>query len=299
MRIGTRRSALALAQAGMVAEMLGGCELVPITTAGDRDAPAQDKSRWVAELEQALIDGEIDLAVHSAKDLPARTAPGLALLGAPARAAAEDVLCGASTLEGLPRGARIGTSSIRRRAQLLAAREDLEVVPMRGNVDTRLRRLGEPEGQLAAIVLARAGLQRLQREPEIGGVLDPERFVPAPGQGILALEGREEDARARAAAETVTDAATLSCLLAERALALALQASCNTPLGAHATASQDGEMHLSAWVGLPDGSAWAADRRDGPGSAPEDLGRELASRLESVGAREMLRQAEEVQVARG
>ncbi len=294
MRIGTRRSALALAQANHVAGLLGGCELVPITTGGDRGAGEADKSRWVTELEDALAAGEIDLAVHSAKDVPGELAEGLSLLGAPPRAGPEDVLCGARSLSELEPAARVGTSSVRRLAQLRAAREDLEVVAVRGNVDTRLRKLADASESLRAIVLARAGLQRLGRESEIGGVLDPERFVPAPGQGTLALEGRSDDARTEAAARSVSDPGTLACLLAERALARALAASCNTPLGAHACITPEGEMRLRAWVGLPDGSAWARDELRGPVQLPEALGREIAARLRGAGAGELLRRAEEM-----
>ena len=194
MRIGTRGSALALAQTQFVARLLGGAEVVTIATSGEaRGARYSDKSRWVLELERALSAREIDLAVHSAKDVPGELADGLALLGAPPRAAAEDVLCGGSGPEQLAPGARVGTSSLRRAAQLRALREDLEVVPVRGNVDTRLRKLGE--GDLDALVLARAGLVRLGREAEAGAVLDPARFVPSPGQGTLALEGRADDER--------------------------------------------------------------------------------------------------------
>src|SRR5579862_8572253 len=143
MRLGTRGSALALAQAELVARALGeGWEIVPISTGGDRGAPAADKSRWVAELERALLDGDIDLAVHSAKDLPTELPDGLALLGAPERSSPEDVICGASAGVGeLPSGARVGTSSVRRSAQLRAAREDLQLVELHGNVDTRLAKL--------------------------------------------------------------------------------------------------------------------------------------------------------------
>ena len=234
MRIGTRRSALALAQAELVAGMLGGAEIVPIVTGGDRGVGPGDKSRWVAELEQALLEGRVDLAVHSAKALPGEPAPGLELLGAPARAGAEDVLCGSPGLAELATGARVGTSSLRRLAQLRAARGDLEVVPLRGNVDTRLGRLSEGAEGLAAIVLARAGLERLGRSAEVGAVLDPARFVPAPGQGTLALQGRADDEACRAAVAAVTDEATFACLRAERTLARELGADCNTPLGAHA-----------------------------------------------------------------
>ncbi len=306
MRIGTRRSALALAQAELVAALLGGegsggCEIVPMLTGGDLDdrspATASDKSRWVAELEDALASGEIDLAVHSAKDVPGELANGLALLGAPARASAEDVLCGAAGLDELERGARVGTSSIRRLAQLRAAREDLDVVAIRGNVDTRLRKLaasaaGDPGERLDAIVLARAGLQRLGRESEAGGVLDAARFVPAPGQGTLALEGRADDERTRAAVQAITDNDALACLLAERALARELDASCHTPLGAYAVPAGCGCLHLRAWVGLPDGSAWIADELLGGFYDPEALGRRVAERLRLAGAEELLAQAE-------
>jgi hydroxymethylbilane synthase len=299
MRIGTRRSALALAQANLIADRLeieqpGRCEIVPILTSGDRGENAGDKSRWVSELESALARGEIDLAVHSAKDVPGELAEGLSLHGAPARAAAADVLCGAAGLEDLPPGARVGTSSIRRLAQLRAAREDLEVVAIRGNVDTRLRKLADPSEGLQAIVIAHAGLQRLGRESEAGGVLDPERFVPAPGQGILALEGRSEDARTRAAVQAITDEQTLACLLAERALARALGASCHTPLGAYALPVSRGRLRLRAWVGLPDGSAWASDELLGGFDDSEALGRGVAERLSAAGAAEMLRRAQEM-----
>ena len=297
MRIGTRRSALALAQAELIAELLGGAEIVPMLTAGDRESQRGldgDKSRWVAELEDALDAGEIDLAVHSAKDVPGELADGLALLGAPARAAAEDVLCGASALDELPAGARVGTSSIRRLAQLRAVREDLDVVPIRGNVDTRLRKLGEPHERLEAIVLARAGLQRLGRDAEAGGTLDARRFVPAPGQGVLALEGRADDARARETVAAITDDDAFACLLAERALARELDASCNTPLGAHAVPTGGDGLRLRAWVGLPDGSAWAGDELLGSVLDPEALGREMARRLTAAGGAELLRQAEKM-----
>jgi hydroxymethylbilane synthase len=298
MRIGTRRSALALAQANQIAELLGGpCEIVPIVTGGDIDArtpaPDTDKSRWVSELEQALAAGKIDLAVHSAKDVPGELAEGLALHGAPARVDARDVLCGAATLAELAEGARVGTSSVRRLAQLRAVREDLDVVAVRGNVDTRLRKLAEPGERLDAIVLARAGLQRLGLEHEIGGVLDGDRFVPAPGQGVLALEGRAGDARTAAAVRAITHADSFACLLAERALAHELGASCHTPLGAHA--KREGAcLRLRAWVGLQDGSAWIEDELSGPVEDPDGLGRRVAERMRDAGAGELLRRAEEM-----
>jgi hydroxymethylbilane synthase len=295
MRIGTRRSALALAQANFVAGLIGDCEIVPITTSGDRGAPQLDKSRWVIELEQALAGGDIDLAVHSAKDLPGELAEGLTLLGTPARAAHADVLCGAASLAELEPRARIGTSSLRRMAQLRAAREDLDVVEVRGNVDTRLRKLAEGNSGIRAIVLARAGLERLGRTGEIGGELTGDAFLPAPGQGALALEGRTGDEAAGRAVASITDSGALGCLLAERALARALGASCHTPLGALAQpGAAGGELRLAAWVGLPDGSAWAHDDLSGPASDPEGLGGAVADRMRAAGAGEMLRRAEEM-----
>ena len=304
MRIGTRRSMLALAQAELVAELLGGCEIIPILTSGDRGEEPGDKSRWVRELEHALLREEIDLAVHSAKDVPGELADGLSLLGAPARAAAEDALCGASSLDALHPGARVGTSSLRRAAQLRCAREDLEVVAMRGNVDTRLRKLAA--GEFDAIVLARAGLQRLDREAAIGAVLDPDDFVPAPGQGTLALQGRTGDSSVSDAVLQITDPQAFACLTSERAVARELSADCHTPLGAHArpaggatTADSDGAMRLRAWVGLPDGSAWASDEQAGRLDDPGALGRALAARLRLAGAGEMLEHAQEMSTLAG
>jgi hydroxymethylbilane synthase len=280
-RIGTRGSALAMAQASWVAARLGQpTQLVPITVSGDRDAVGGDKSRWVAELERALADGEIDVAVHSAKDVPSELAPGLELAAFPPRADPRDVICGARSLEALPPGARVGTSSLRRTAQLRALRDDIEVVAVRGNVDTRLRKLAA--GELDALVLARAGLERLGRAAEAGAVL--ERLVPAAGQGALALE-----ARAGAAFDGVHDRDTGTAVAAERELVRALGASCHTPVGAHARVIDGDRLQLRTWVGLPDGSAWISDRLTGPA---DGLGATAAERLLAVGAGELLRRAE-------
>jgi hydroxymethylbilane synthase len=296
MRLGTRGSALALAQARVVADLLGGAELV--TTAElPRSARGGDKSRWVRGLEEALLAGSIDLAVHSAKDVPEELPDGLALLGAPARGPAEDVLCGAPSLDALAPGSRVGTGSPRRAAQLRAARADIDVVPIAGNVDTRLRMLHDPDGDLDALALSHAGLARLGRDDEIGAVLDAERFIPAPGQGVIALEGRDDDDRARDAAGAITDENALTCLLAERALSRALGSSCNTPIGAHATLQEPAALGVRAWVGLPDGSAWISDRAEAGADEPEALGRHVAERMRAAGAAEVLRAAEEI--ARG
>lgn len=293
MRVGTRASALALTQAEHVAGLLGGAaagvEVVPITTSGDRGALLGDKSRWVKELEAALLANEIDVAVHSAKDLPAELPDGLVLAGVPARADARDALCGAASLDALAQGATVGTSSLRRAAGLRATRPDLDVVALRGNVDTRLRKLAD--GQAAAIVLAVAGLERLGRADAIDGVL--EELVPAPGQGALALETRADDTRAHNAVATITDADAAARLAAERALVRTLGATCHTPLGAHATRTADGGLRMRCFVGLPDGSAWLRDELTvAAGIDPETFGVATATRLIAAGARELLAAAE-------
>lgn len=304
MRIGSRGSALALAQANFVAELLGGAEagveVVAITTSGDRGVLLGDKSRWVKELEAALAAGEVDAAVHSAKDVPTELPAGFALAAVPERVDPRDALCGAASLEELPEGAGVGTSSLRRAAGLRALRPDLEVVALHGNVDTRLRKL-EKEGRelgLDAIVLAQAGLDRLGRRPTVGGVL--EELVPAPGQGTLVVEIRADDAATRERLRAIDDPHVGACLEAERALARALGASCNTPLGAFATLDDDGTMTLRAFLGLPDGSAWLRDELADPlGASPEPLGAEVARRMRAAGADELLAACEELASANG
>jgi hydroxymethylbilane synthase len=287
-RLGTRGSALALAQARLVATALGDdVELVPIATSGDRPRSAvADKSRFVKEIEEALLAGEVDLAVHSAKDVPSELPDGLSIVGVPARADPYDALCGAPSLGELPPGAAVGTSSLRRRAQLLALRPDLDVRDLRGNVDTRLRSLAE--GDFAAIVLAQAGLERLGRA---AGGSRLQELVPAPGQGCLALEARSDDAAVAAAAGALTDRAALACLTAERALVEGLGATCRTPIGAHAEPA-DGALRIRAFAGLPDGSHWIRDVHEGDPGSPAELGRAVARRLEAAGAREVLEAAE-------
>jgi len=278
MRLGTRGSALALAQAAWVAERIEGLvEIVPITTSGDRAAVASgDKSRWVSELERALLDGEIDIAVHSAKDVPAELAEGLELIAIPAREDPRDAICGASSLDELQAHARVGTSSMRRAAQVRAHRSDLDVVAIRGNVDTRLRKLAD--GECDALVIAVAGLRRLGREPD--GVLD--KLVPAAGQGALALE-----ARAGAAAPPgLVDPTATACVLAERELTRTLDASCDSSVGANARVLEGGKLELRAWVGRADGSAWLSDCASGDA---DGLGRFVAERMLAAGAAELMR----------
>lgn len=287
MRIGTRGSALALAQAGAVSSALGpGHELVVITTTGDRDRAALDKERWVRELDEALLRGDVDLAVHSAKDVPAHLPEGIVIAAVPIRAPAVDALCGAASLDALPPGARVGTASLRRAAQLRALRDDLEVTDLRGNVDTRLRRLHD--GEYEAIVLALAGLQRLSRDDEATGTL-PE-IVPCAGQGALLLTARTGDETALAAAQHVDDPATHACLRAEREVVRGLDADCHTPMGAHATLGDADTMTLAAFVGRPDGGAWLRDTLTiaGADADPEAFGAQVAERLVAAGALEVL-----------
>jgi hydroxymethylbilane synthase len=244
----------------------------------------------VRELDAALLGGAVDCAVHSAKDVPAQLPEGIVIAAVPPRGDPRDALCGAAALAALAAGGRVGTSSLRRAAQVRALRDDLAVVDLRGNVDTRLRKLDE--GQADALVLAHAGLERLGRTDEAGAVLDPESFVPAPGQGALALEARAADSDTRGALAAVHDPGSATCLAAERALAAGLGGSCHTPIGGHAAHVADGRLCVRAFVGAPDGSAWVRDVVEGSPGEPERLGRESATRLLAAGARELLDAAE-------
>jgi len=274
LRLGTRGSALALAQAGEVARLLGGpVELVRITTAGDVDRARGDKSRWVGALESALLAGDIDLAIHSAKDVPGELAPGTAIAATPRRAEPFDVLVGEDALASVREGARVGTSALRRRAQLLAARPDLEVCELRGNVDTRLAK--RAAGEVDVLVLAAAGLDRLRRRAEAGAVLHDGVFIPAPGQGVIAVQARAGSPAAEAALRA-DHAPTHAALDAERHVVRALEASCHTPVGVLASRGV-----VRGFVGLPDGSEWLVEEAA--------TGEELAARLLAAGATELLR----------
>jgi hydroxymethylbilane synthase len=261
---------------------------VKITTAGDVDRSRGDKSRWTGALETELLDGRIDLAVHSAKDVPGELAPGTAIVAAPRRADPLDVLVGEQRLEHVRERARVGTSALRRRAQLLATRPDLEIVELRGNVDTRLRKLAA--GEADVLVLAAAGLDRLDRRREGGGALNGPLFVPAPGQGAIAVQARAGTPAADAAA-AISHPHTLTCLRAERAAVRELGASCHTPVGVHADVVAD-RLRLRGFAGMPDGSAWLSDELTAPGEDPEAAGAELGRRMLAAGAADLLRDAE-------
>src|SRR6201996_3895797 len=253
LRIATRGSQLALTQAGWVAERLGGAELVEVSSDGEPG----DKSRFVRAVENALLDGRADIGVHSAKDLPGAEVEGLAIVAVPAREDPADAWIGAGgSLEDAPEGARVGTVSLRRKAQALAWRPDLRIIDLNGNVDTRLRKLAE--GDYDAIILAAAGLRRLGREDEIGFRVPTARMVPAAGQGALAIQVRSGDEEAAATVRTINDEAAFAQLHAERACFTRLDASCSTPIGVFAE-RDGGTLRIGAFVGLPDGSVCIRD----------------------------------------
>lgn len=282
-RIGTRRSALALAQSGMMQRAIAAAAgvapedaaavvpLVQIVTTGDR---VQDrrlleiggKALFTKEIEEALLDGRIDVAVHSMKDVPAEQPEGLAIAAVPPREDARDAFISPAfaAFADLPQGARLGTASLRRQAQALALRPDLNIEMLRGNVDTRLRKV--QAGEFDAILLAAAGLNRLDLGHVVRELLGPDRFLPAPGQGALALQTRTEDAEAWWL-DALNDPPTALCVAAERGAMLALEGSCRTAIGAHAV--MDGErLTLTVEALVPDGSArW---RRDGAVETPTE-----------------------------
>lgn len=296
LRIGTRGSALAVAQSMTVQEALGGrdhAELITIKTSGDEGQPEHgggDKARFVREIEQALLAGEIDLAIHSAKDLPIVQPDGLRLAGVPPRELPADVWCGpAGSLEQIAQGAKVGTASLRRRSQLLAMRGDLEIAPVRGNVDTRLRKLGE--GQVQGLVLAAAGLRRLGRAGEISFAFGPLELTPAAGQGALALQVRDGDDRAAAAAMAITNPRALIELTAERAVVRGMEADCDSPLGVSCVRGEEGVLQIVGYAGLADGSEWVRETVTGDAGQPVAVAEALIERLEAAGGREILERA--------
>ena len=297
LRLGTRGSALARAQAALVARDLEArhpglaVELVIVRTTGDRLqqgplAPAGGKGLFVKELEEGLVAGTIDFAVHSMKDVPAVVPNGLTIAAIPRRADPRDVLVShADGLAALPTGARVGTASVRRRAQLLARRRDLDVVVLRGNVDTRLRRWRD--GELDAIVLAAAGLARLGIDEPAARPLPIDVILPAVGQGALALECRAEDATTRASLSVVEDPASAAAVAAERGFLSAIGGDCNTPLAAHAVVT-GAALELRAQVSDLEGARWLEDTARGAARDAEVVGRQLAARLLERGAGELI-----------
>ena len=301
LRLGTRGSPLALAQSGavaatVIAELATQVELVTVQTEGDRNPAAIAQiggtGVFVTALRDALLAHQVDLAVHSFKDLPTAPAPGLVIAAVPVREDPRDVLVARDglTLGELPPGSRIGTGSPRRTAQLLGLGLGLEVVPIRGNVDTRIGKVRS--GELDGVVLARAGLQRLGRVEEATEVLDPLTMLPAPAQGALALECREDDAALVALLGRLDHPDTRVAVAAERALLGALEGGCTAPVGALAVVAEgdDGvdEVYLRGLVAAIDGTDAVRLSATGPTSEPEAVGRRLADELVDLGARSLL-----------
>ena len=291
LRLGTRGSPLALAQARMVREGLAKAHgfdperiaIEVIRTSGDRiqDRPlaeAGGKGLFTKELEEALIGGAIDLAVHSSKDMPTVLPPGLVLSTFLRREDPRDAFISrkASSLAALPRGATVGTASLRRQAMLLRLRPDLVVVPLRGNVETRLRRLDE--GVADATLLALAGLKRLGLADTATAILDTEEFLPAVGQGAIGIELRADDNRTRDLLAPINHVATATALAAERAFLAVLDGSCRTPIGGHATIAK-GKLRFRGMIVKPDGSEAFETVREGKAADAEALGADAGAEL--------------------
>jgi hydroxymethylbilane synthase len=301
LRIATRKSALAMWQARHVESLLAQSlsnttvELIPIVTEGDRilDKPLATiggKGLFLKELEYALLNGDADLAVHSMKDVPAGSTDGLAIDVVLPRANPFDAFVSNSSdsVELLPPGSRVGTSSLRRQSQLAALRPDLQLIDLRGNVDTRLRKLDE--GEYDAIILACAGLERLGLANRITQQLNPPQFLPASTQGIICLQFREGDLAVWSEISHLNDEKTSVQARAERTVAYELEGSCQLPLAVYArmAATNGDEMQLEAMVGLPDGSSIVRSCQTGSSSAPEFLGKKVAEELLNAGAREII-----------
>jgi hydroxymethylbilane synthase len=300
LRLGTRASQLATTQSQAVADAITAAsgvpvQLVPISTEGDRSSAAIAQlggtGVFVTAIRQALLEGTVDVAVHSYKDLPTLPEPGLTIAAVPPREDPRDALVARDglTLGELPAGAKVGTGAPRRVAQLRALGLGLEVVPIRGNVDTRLARV--VPGDLDAVVLARAGLARLGRLSAVTETLDPLQVLPAPAQGALAVECRGDDQRTRPLLATLDDAGSRACVVAERTTLAALEAGCSAPVAAYAELAEgeDGpELFLRASVTALDGSDGVRGLTTGPPTAAERLGRELAAELLDRGAAELM-----------
>jgi hydroxymethylbilane synthase len=309
LRIGSRGSQLALWQANHVADLLReqghAIEIEVIKTTGDKItdvslAKVGTKGMFTKEIEEALADKRVDLAVHSLKDVPTELAPEFELAAIMKREDPRDAFISVkySSLDELPRAAKVGTSSLRRQCQLKALRPDLEIFPLRGNVDTRLRKL--ESGEYDAIILAAAGVHRLGLDKHVRSRIAPDVMCPAVGQGALAIETRRDDRPTRSLLSFLNDANTRRAIECERALLGALGGGCQVPIGAYATIDDPREIWLMAMVGRPDGSEILRDLRAGPFSQPVELGRQVAETLLQRGADKILTEvyAQEVVVPR-
>lgn len=298
LKLGTRRSALALAQSQLAADLLKArhhglqIEIVPIVSAGDKavDVPfgsAGVVGMFVKELEGALLSGEIDFAVHSLKDLPVEETPGLAIQAVPERGTPYDVLItrDGSILDDLPEGARIGTGSLRRQAQMLAYREDLRMVELRGNIETRIARLDS--GRCDGIVLAAAGIERLGLQERVAEIFTPDIMLPAVGQGCLALQVRSDDKRVGTLLAAIDDHGSHQAAIAERALLAGLGGGCHAPIAALAHV-ESRRVYLTGLVGTPDGRTILREEQEGVAASAAAVGKKLADRLLKMGADEIL-----------
>jgi hydroxymethylbilane synthase len=294
LRIGSRGSQLALWQANHISSLLRArgheVEIEIIHTTGDKItdvalAKVGTKGMFTKEIEEALAAGRVDLAVHSLKDLPTELSPGFEIAAITERQDPRDAFCSVrySKIEDLPKGARVGTSSLRRQAQLKAIRPDLDIYPLRGNVDTRLRKL--EQGEYDAIILASAGLKRLNKIELIKQIIPAEIMCPAAGQGALGIEIRKGDAKTRELLEFLNDSSARAATTCERALLNSLGGGCQVPIGAFAE-MRNGKLHLESIVADPDGSRVLRDSRDG--SDPEKLGNEAGTALLQRGGDQIL-----------
>jgi hydroxymethylbilane synthase len=299
LRLGTRGSKLALVQTGLVRDALAravpglpadAIEIVPIRTTGDviQDRPLSEaggKGLFVKEIEEALLGGRIDAAVHSMKDMPTAQPAGLSIAAFLPREDARDVLIAGAIAGAIGRiaelkpDALVGTSALRRRAQLLHLRPDLRIVNLRGNVDTRLRKL--EAGEVEATILASAGLRRLGLV--VGTPIPEDEMLPAVGQGAVCIECRDGDTRVRDWLDAIDHEATATAVRAEHAMLAVLDGSCRTPIAGHATLSADGTLHLRGQIARPDGSQVIATERKGPARDAQHLGRDAGLELKTRG----------------
>ena len=297
LRLGTRGSKLALVQAGLVRDALaaaipalsasGAIEIVPIKTTGDaiQDRPLSEaggKGLFVKEIEEALLARRINAAVHSMKDMPTAQPPGLAISAFLPREDARDVLIAGDVrrIADLKQGAIVGTSALRRRAQLLHRRPDLQIVNLRGNVETRLAK--RAAGDVEATLLALAGLKRLGMA-HVGTPVPEDEMLPAVGQGAVCIECREDDAQTRGWLASIDHAPTATCVAAEHAMLAVLDGSCRTPIAGHAILTADGTLHLRGLIVKPDGSEALATERRGMASDAEAMGRDAGHELKRRG----------------
>lgn len=297
--IGSRGSKLALYQSNLVKSLLEQaesgltCEVRIIHTKGDKILDVAlskigDKGLFTKELERALLDGEVDLCVHSTKDMPTALPEGLTIMGMPKRASAQDAIISSTpglTVDSLPQGARVATGSLRRVAQLLRRRPDIEACEIRGNVDSRVKRV--LDGEFDAGILAAAGVERLGLQDAVSGNIPTDVLIPAAGQGAIAIEARQNDAEIAVLLEKITDRDTLRAVTAERFVLGALEGGCQVPMGIHAEIDGD-VMDLCAFVASLDGTKYVEARAKGDANDPKGLGQVVVDDLVGKGARQIL-----------